>query len=84
MLTRSEIERVSNLTERARESLSGGIAKGDGNVVDALDVVFANDDGLKVLAGLDGLGDADADDSGLGEGEEGGGSEGDGETHVGG
>lgn len=58
-----------------------GVADGDGNVTDDLLVAIADDDGLEGLADLDGLGEADAGDAGLGaQGEEG--SDGGGETHL--
>lgn len=82
-LTRTEVERVGGAAQRVGVPVAVVVAEGDGHVVDGLDVVLAHDDGLEVLAGLDGLGHLDADDARLGQGEEGGGDGSDGEEHVG-
>jgi hypothetical protein len=58
--------------------LSKGVFRGgtgvdsecDGNVVDGLDIVFNNYDGIETLARCDGVWDGDADDAARGKSEE--------------
>jgi hypothetical protein len=80
-LTLAERDRVEDLADSAGVRV-GRVAKDNGRVKDALDVVLANDDSLEGLASLDLLGDLDTGDAGLSESEESSGSGGDGETHV--
>lgn len=70
-LTGTEIERVHDRAQRLGIAGAGSDADGDGDVVDGLDVVFGLDVEVEAVAGLDGFGDGDADDSGAGEGDEG-------------
>lgn len=82
-LVGAEVEGVRDGPQRPRVSVAGDVAKGDGDLVDALDVVFANDFGGDFVAGLDGGGDGDAGDAGLGGGGGQRGEDGGEKTHFG-
>lgn len=79
--TGSEVGGGKDGAERLGEAVAVGVAKDDGDVVDGLDVVLSQDGGLDGGAGGDGLWNSDADDAGVGDGQEGGDS-GDVEEHL--
>lgn len=79
--TGSEVKGVKDQAQRFGVAIAGGVAKGDGDIVDGLDVAGADDLDCEGRAGGDDLRDSDAGDAGTGDGQEGG-NGGDVEEHL--
>jgi len=82
-LFRTQVIRAHHSSEGAGEALAWCNAKGYGDVVNGLDIIFNFDDCVEAITGLDSVWNSDADDSGGNEREEGrSGSEGSCEAHI--